>query len=145
MEKEEIIVKNSGWVKLSAFPDKRGLLVVGEIEEEIPFAVKRIFYITDLENSTHLERGGHAHRKTDQIIFCLKGSFLLGLDDGEIKQEILLNDHTIGVRLGPSLWHTMKNFSSDCVILVLANQCYEKFDYLRDYSQFLEFIKESND
>jgi len=139
LEKEKIIVKNSGYVQLPTFVDERGLLAVGEVGKEIPFDIKRVFYITDLEKSTLLERGGHAHKQTDQIIFCLKGSFSLGLDDGETRQNIFIDHSSSGVRLGSGLWHTMKNFSPNCVILVLADQHYDVSDYLRDYSQFLKF------
>ncbi|HQI25765.1 MAG TPA: FdtA/QdtA family cupin domain-containing protein [Candidatus Paceibacterota bacterium] len=145
LKTKKVVVKNSGFVNLSVFMDERGLLAVGEVGKEIPFLIKRFFFITDLEKSTSLERGGHAHIKTDQVIFCLKGSFLLELDDGKTKQDIFFDNHTWGIRLGPGLWHKMKKFSPDCVILVVANRYYKESDYLRDYSKFLKFVKTVHD
>jgi len=144
MGKTDLLVKNSAWVELSLFNEgSRGLLAVGEEGKNIPFAIKRFYFITNFEKAEpDLERGGHAHKKTDQAIFCLKGSFCLKLDDGRAKQQFVLDQSSSGVRLGPSLWHSMSQFSKDCVILIIADHGYDQDDYLRNYDDFLEFIKQ---
>ena len=138
---KKIKVKNSGIIKLqfyNDFPD--GNLVIGEAKKTIPFNIKRIYFINNLFNKKSI-RGKHAHKKLEQIIFCVNGYFTLTLDDGKNKQKILMNNPYRGIRLGPKLWHTMTKFSSDCVILVLTNDYYKESDYIRDYDQFLEYVK----
>lgn len=132
-----IKVKQSGIIRLNAvddFPD--GQLVIGEVGKQLPFAVKRIYYIHNLFNQRAI-RGRHAHKKLDQILFCVNGRCRLALDDGKTRQTITMSDPTWGVRLGPKLWHTMDRFSSDCVILVFASAWYQESDYIRDYESFL--------
>lgn len=134
-------VTKSRIIKLQNFNDfPNGNLVIAESNKNIPFSIKRIYYINDLFNKNNV-RGKHAHKKLEQIIFCINGSFTLGLDDGKTKQKILLNDPNYGIYLGSKLWHTMEKFSSNCVILVLANDYYKKNDYLRDYNKFIQYLK----
>ena len=141
MKVPKIRVKNSGVVKLNFFNDfPDGNLVIAEVKKNVPFNIKRIYYINNLFNRS-AKRGWHAHKKLEQIIFCVNGSFVLNLDDGRTKQKILLDSSYYGIRLGPLLWHTMEKFSSDCVILVLANDYYKEKDYLRNYEEFIKFIK----
>jgi len=137
---KKIKVKNSEIIKLQFFNDfPDGNLVIGEAKKNIPFEIKRIYYINKLFNKK-AKRGYHAHKKLDQVIFCINGSFVLNLDDGLNKQDILLNDPCYGIRLGSLLWHTMEKFSSDCVILVLANDYYDENDYIRNYDEFIKYI-----
>ncbi len=136
-----IKVKNSGIVKLQFFNDfPDGNLVIGESDRNIPFKIKRFYFINHLFNPKAI-RGLHVHKKLEQIIFCINGSFDLHLDDGRNRQKIVMDDPYVGVRLGPKLWHTMKRFSQDCVILVVANDYYKKGDYIRNYKEFLDYIK----
>lgn len=138
---KKIKVKNSGIIQLQHFNDfPDGNLVIGEAEKNIPFRIKRFYFINDLFNKKSV-RGKHAHKKLQQYIFCLSGKFILGLDDGTRKQEITMDSPYVGVKLGPMLWHTMKNFSNDCVILVIANDYYDEKDYIRDYTEFLSYIR----
>lgn len=137
----KIKVKNSGLIKLQVFDDfPDGNLVIGEGNKNVPFSIKRVYYINNLYNRK-AERGKHAHKMLEQIIFCVNGHFTLSLDDGEKKQSILMNNPIYGVRLGPKLWHTMTRFSSDCVILVLANDYFNETDYIRNYQDFLNYVK----
>jgi hypothetical protein len=137
----KIKVKNSGLIKLQVFDDfPDGNLVIGEANKNVPFSIKRVYYINNLYNRK-AERGKHAHKLLEQIIFCINGHFTLSLDDGEKKQSILMNNPIYGVRLGPKLWHTMTRFSSDCVILVLANDYFNESDYIRNYKEFLNYVK----
>jgi dTDP-4-dehydrorhamnose 3,5-epimerase-like enzyme len=140
MKLPKIKVKNSGIIKLQFFDDfPDGNLIIGEAKKNVPFDIKRIYYINNLFNKKAV-RGYHAHKKLEQIIFCVNGSFTLNLDDGKVKQKILFNNPYYGVRLGPLLWHTMEKFSSDCVILVLANDYYKEKDYLRNYDDFIKYL-----
>jgi hypothetical protein len=134
-------VANSGWVRLSHFDDlPDGNLFIAEARKEIPFPIKRVYFINSLANPKAV-RGRHAHRKLEQIIFCISGSFTLHLDDGRKKQRVRLHDPSCGVRLGPCLWHTMAAFSYDCVILVFASERFKAADYIRDYAEFLRAVR----
>lgn len=140
----KIKVKNSGIVKLQFFNDfPDGNLVIGEAKKNVPFNIKRIYFINNLFNSKII-RGKHAHKTLEQVIFCINGSFVLSLDDGVDKQRITLDNSCYGVRLCPGLWHTMTMFSKDCVILVLASDYFRENDYIRDYDEFLEFVRKKN-
>jgi dTDP-4-dehydrorhamnose 3,5-epimerase-like enzyme len=138
---ETITVANSGYIPIKRVVDDRdGVLCIGEAHRDVPFAIKRFYYITNLENA-HSVRGKHAHRSLWQAIFCVSGSFVLGLDDGTTRQDISMWQNHLGVLLGPGLWHTMQNFSAGCVLLVLASDYYDEADYIRDYEAFLAFVK----
>jgi dTDP-4-dehydrorhamnose 3,5-epimerase-like enzyme len=139
---KKIKVKNSGLIKLNTindFPD--GNLIIGEVLKSVPFKIRRFYLINNLLNKKSI-RGKHAHKKLEQVIFCINGSFTLALDDGENKQKILMNDPTIGVKLGKLLWVTMSHFSKDCAILVIANNYYKENDYIRNYNNFIKYLKE---
>ncbi len=137
----KIKVKNSGIINMQFYDDfPDGNLVIGEALKNIPFSIKRIYFINNLFNKEAV-RGFHAHKKLEQVIFCINGSFNLNLDDGKTKQSIKMNSPYYGVRLGATLWHTMSKFSADCVILVVAADYYKKDDYIRDYDEFKKFIK----
>ena len=132
----EIKVRSSGVIVLNRFVDERdGVLCIAEAMRDLPFNVKRVYYVSHLE-SAHSVRGMHAHRTLWQAIFCINGSFMLELDDGEFKQDVLMWQSHVGVLLGPGLWHTMRNFSSGCVFLVFASDYYDASDYIRDYATF---------
>jgi dTDP-4-dehydrorhamnose 3,5-epimerase-like enzyme len=134
-------VKNSVLIELPRIPDGiDGTLSVAEYGKNIPFQIKRVYYIYDLENSS-ATRGKHAHKELEQVIFCLNGSFILRLDDGENKEEILMNRRNVGVFLGKGLWHTMSDFSANCILLIIASDNYEESDYLRNYEDFLSYIR----
>ncbi|WDE95965.1 FdtA/QdtA family cupin domain-containing protein [Lentisphaera profundi] len=143
MLSKEILVKNSGWVELPQISDERdGVLNIMEVGKNIPFDIKRVYYINHLENCVS-ERGKHAHKALEQVIFCINGSFVLTLDDGEKQQDILMNRSNQGVILGVNLWHTMHDFSSGCVLLVVASDVYRESDYIRDYDEFKQYVENS--
>jgi dTDP-4-dehydrorhamnose 3,5-epimerase-like enzyme len=141
MIREPIIVQNSGYIELSKIRDDRdGNLIIANSNKEIPFLIKRVYYINQLENSISV-RGKHAHKQLEQVIFCISGSFLLGLDDGFNQQKILMNEDNVGIFLGKNLWHTMEDFSSGCVLLIFASDYYDEKDYIRCYTEFLDYLK----
>ncbi len=138
---QELIVKNSGYIELKKIKDDSdGNLVIAEANKDIPFDIKRVYYINNLENCISV-RGKHAHKTLNQVIFCINGSFTLKLDDGIVKQSILMNKDNLGVILGQYLWHEMLDFSSGCVLLVFASDFYNEADYIRDYDVFLKLVK----
>ena len=136
-----IDVKNCEIIKLKHIVDKNdGDLSIAEQNKEIPFEIKRVYYIYELLNNKS-SRGFHAHKKLDQVIFCLNGHFKLLVDDGTNKKRILLSNPNQGVFIGNELWHTMSNFSKNCIILVFASDYYDESDYIRDYNEFIRYIK----
>ena len=133
-------VKNSGVVILPRIVDERdGALCIMNSLQEIPFDIKRVYYINNLDPQSSI-RGKHAHRELRQVIFCINGCFTLSLDDGESRQDILMREDNVGIILEPMLWHTMKNFSSGCVLLVAASDYYNEADYIRDYNEFIRLV-----
>ena len=139
---DKIIVKNSGIVTLPRIVDDRdGVLCIMNSLQEIPFEIKRMYYINNLDPKSSL-RGKHAHRKLRQVIFCINGCFTLTLDDGETQQDILMREDNIGVILAPMLWQTMHDFSSGCVLLVAASDYYDEADYIRNYDEFMRLVRE---
>ena len=141
MDKNQTMkVKNSGVIRLQFFRDyPDGDLYIGESSKSVPFEIKRVYFINNLANPKAV-RGKHAHKKLEQAIFCINGSFMLHLDDGTNKQKLLLDNSSHGVRLGPMLWVAMTEFSKDCVVLVLADDYYNESDYIRDYEEFLKYV-----
>jgi hypothetical protein len=135
-----IQVAYSGYVHLKPIPDGRdGRLCVVEGTRDVPFEIKRVYYINGLENCVSV-RGKHAHRTLRQAIFCIHGSFVLTLDDGRREQAIHMYRDHVGVLLEPGLWHTMHSFSSGCVLLVLASDFYDEADYIRDIDTWRAWI-----
>lgn len=120
--------------------DERGSLIAIEAENSVPFAVRRVYYIFGTKEG--VERGFHAHKALNQVAVAVTGSCEMVLNDGESETTVLMNSPEKGVLIEPKVWHYMKNFSADCVLLVLADDCYQEADYIRDFARFKEWIKE---
>ena len=116
-----------------------GILVFGEGLKEIPFVIKRVYYIFDVPNKA--VRGRHAHRTLDQFLICVRGSLKILVDDSIKKEEIILDSPFVGMYLGPGVWHEMYDFSSDALLLVLAAEHYDEKDYIRKYDEFIKYKK----
>ena len=123
------------WVELPNLGDDRGSLIIAETEKNVPFDIKRFYYI--LNAKPELPRGYHAHKQLVQIAFCIQGSCKMVMDDGSQKQEVYINQPNKGLMIPPMVWHEMHDFSADCVLLVLASERYDETDYIRDYEDFL--------
>jgi len=123
-------------VRVSERGDERGLLTVIESSGDIPFEIKRVFYIYGTGQG--VRRGFHAHHKTRQALVCVSGTCKVFLDNTERKIDITLDSPTKLLILEPNDWHEMYDFSPDCVLLVLASHLYDPEDYIRDYNQFRE-------
>ena len=120
--------------------DERGQLVALEECRDIPFEIKRVYYLYDTgENVT---RGYHAHKNLKQILVCVKGSCKILLDNGKEKETVLLEKPYEGLYVTSNMWREMYDFSSDAVLVVFASELYDEADYIRDYDEFLNFIKD---
>lgn len=114
--------------------DNSGQLVVVEEMKEVPFRIERLYYMYDLGTAPH---GFHAHRALQQAIVCLKGRCAIKLDDGKGHvEELLLDDPRKGLFIDHMVWREIYNFSSDCILLVIASKKYDESDYIRDYADF---------
>lgn len=119
--------------------DWRGQLVALEENKNIPFSVKRVYFMYD--TLAGVVRGKHAHRQLQQILFCVAGACTISLDNGVEKVEIRLNQPSRGLLIGPGIWREMYDFTENAVLMVLASEYYDESDYIRNYEEFLESIK----
>lgn len=117
--------------------DRKGNISVVENDKEIPFEVRRAYYLYDVPGGK--SRGAHAHRELSQLIVAVSGSFTVTLDDGNVKRTFLLNRPYQGLYVVPGIWRTLDDFSSGAVCLVLASHLYDESDYIRDYNDFIEY------
>lgn len=129
-------------LKFKIMGDNRGSLISLEQLKNIPFKIKRVYYIFDTK--TDIVRGKHAHTKLQQVAICVNGSCNFLLDNGKDKKNIKLNSPDKGLYIGKNIWREMSNFSKDCVLMVLANQYYDEKEYIRDYNEFLKIKDEKN-
>lgn len=115
--------------------DQRGQLVALQEGFEIPFEIKRVYYLT--RTLAGVTRGMHAHIDLDQVLIAVSGKCRVLVDNGVTRESFILDDCQKGLRITNLVWREMSDFSSDCVLLVLANRYYEPLDYVREYSDFL--------
>ncbi|MGI8487680.1 FdtA/QdtA family cupin domain-containing protein [Pectobacterium sp. S5] len=126
-------------IQLQTHGDDRGALVALEQEKNIPFDIKRVYYL--FKTKEGVRRGFHAHKTLKQVAIAVRGSCRFLLDDGNEKVELVLDNPAQGVVIEPHFWHEMYDFSEDCVLMVLADQPYDESDYIRDYDIFLDRVK----
>ena len=126
-------------VELPRFLDTRGNLSFAEQDNQIPFEIKRVYWIYDVPGGEN--RGAHAHKELSQLIIAVSGSFTVTLDDGMNKRKFFLNRPYVGLYVKPGLWRNLEDFSSGSVCLVLASDIYKTDDYIRDYQDYLEYRK----
>ncbi|EJF7711641.1 WxcM-like domain-containing protein [Providencia rettgeri] len=129
-------------IEFEKLGDDRGSLVSLEQYKNIPFEVKRIYYIFGTKEG--ISRGFHAHKNLEQVAICVKGSCRFLLDDGKNKEEIILDNPSIGLCIKNIIWREMHDFSEDCVLLVLASELYDESDYIRNYQEFLKNLTDHN-
>lgn len=128
-------------VQLVDFPplgDERGSLVALEANKTVPFDIKRVYYI--FSTKAGVIRGFHAHKALKQVAVCVTGSCRMLLDDGKQKESILLDSPTKGLVIENLVWREIHDFTPDCVLLVLASEHYDEFDYIRDYCDFIKVV-----
>ena len=122
-------------VHFRSFRDHRGLLTFAEGMKDIPFPLKRIFWITDV--SSEYNRGGHAHRKCKQMICCVKGSFRLVIHNGLESREFLMDNPDYAIVIQEGVWCSLEDFAEGSVVLVGASEYYNMEGYIRDYDEFM--------
>lgn len=136
--KNIIKTKLSHIIEIPKIEDE-GYLSFMEGNDHIPFEIKRIYYIYDVVKNA--VRGMHTHKKTKQVLFCIRGSITIILDNGKEKEAITLNKPNQGLYLDTMMWHEMVAFKEGTVLLVVASEKYEEKDYIRDYQEFLGRVK----
>lgn len=120
--------------------DERGMLIALEEYKDIPFEIKRVYYMYDTKEG--VRRGLHAHKLLEQILICIHGSCKVLLDNGSEKKKVSLEKPYEGLYIPNSMWREMYDFSPDAVLMVLASEYYNEDDYIRDYDTFLETVNE---
>lgn len=126
-------------IALQKHGDERGMLIALEQMANIPFEIKRVYYMYGTQ--ANVRRGYHAHRNLTQFAIPVCGSCRFHLDDGKEKIDVLLDDPSQGLLIEPSIWHEMYDYSDDCILLVLADDVYSESDYIRNYDDFINFVK----
>lgn len=124
-------------LEISKINNEAGNLTILENGLNIPFDVKRIYYLYDVPSGS--ARGGHAHIELEQYIIAATGSYDVILDDGKNKKKFTLNRPNLALHILPGMWRELDNFSSGSISLVLASKLYDEKDYIRDYNQFLNY------
>lgn len=122
--------------------DDRGSLIALEENYNTPFAIKRVYYIFDTKKD--VRRGYHAHINLKQMAICVKGRCTFVLDDGKTREEITLDSPNHGLLIEGLIWREMFDFSSDCILVVLASEHYNESDYIRDYQKFMDLVDDEN-
>lgn len=123
--------------------EKEGSLSFFESERDIPFIMKRMYYIHGADKGVY--RGGHAHKELYQFVICVYGKILFIIDDGNKKQEIVLDSPEKGLYLEPGLWRDMIWEQKDSVLCVMASEYYDENDYIRDYDLFKKWKGQTNE
>jgi dTDP-4-dehydrorhamnose 3,5-epimerase-like enzyme len=130
-------------IQLKTIGDERGSLISLESNHNIPFDIKRVYYIFNTQSE--VKRGNHAHSELQQILICVSGSCKIKLDTGKNVDLISLSRPNQGLLIGKLIWREMFDFSKDCVLMVLADNYYNEQEYIRDYQEFLEKVKNRNE
>ena len=125
-------------VDFKTLGDERGSLIAIEQGYNAPFEIKRVYYIFDTKK--RVERGFHAHINLKQLAIAVKGSCTFILEDGDKREEIKLTNPNQGLFIEGLIWREMKDFSEDCVLVVLASEHYDESDYIRNYNDFLKEV-----
>jgi hypothetical protein len=134
----KITVFDCSIIEMPRYANRAGNISVVENSTNIPFDIKRIFYIYDIPGGE--DRGAHAHKNCHQFLVAVSGSFQVEMDDGANKRTISLSRPYNGLHIPPGIWAAEKSFSSGAVCLVLASHEYDETDYIRNYSEYLNYI-----
>jgi hypothetical protein len=131
---ERFTVFDCNIIHLPKIHNRAGNITPVENNIDIPFGVKRVYYLYDVPGGAI--RGAHGHHKLEQFVIAASGSFDIKLDDGHNKKTISLNRPHVGLHVRPLMWREINNFSSGAICLVLASEFFEESDYIRDYELF---------
>lgn len=130
-------------IELPEMGDERGNLVIIEGNQDIPFEIKRVFYMYGTDSK--MVRGSHANRKSEFVLINVAGSTKIKIDDGFSTAVVELNKPRMGIYIPAMLWKDMYDFSDDSVLLVLSNEHYDGSEYIRDYDEYKKIISQKND
>jgi len=130
------MIKNTAMVNLKVFYDKWGHLIPLEENATVPFAIKRVYYIYNVEQG--VRRGFHSHKNLQQALICVHGEVKILAKTPEEEMTVCLNDPSQALLIGPMVWREMYDFSDDAVLLVLASEHYDESDYIRSYTDYME-------
>lgn len=125
-------------INLDIKGDDRGSLIALEAEKNIPFEIKRVYFI--FETKGGVIRGKHAHKRLKQLVICTSGNCKFKLDDGKNKEIVSLSKPNEALYIDNLIWREMFDFSPDCVLLILASEYYDENEYIRDYSTFIKEV-----
>jgi dTDP-4-dehydrorhamnose 3,5-epimerase-like enzyme len=134
-------LSNCRLIDLPQVHDERGNLTFIEGGRHISFDIKRVYYLYDVPGGSM--RAGHAHKKLEQFLIAMSGSFDVSVDDGNHRVKFHLNRSYYGLYIPPMLWREIDNFSSGSVCMALASEYFEEADYYRQYSDFLQAVREA--
>ncbi|MCG7531155.1 FdtA/QdtA family cupin domain-containing protein [Psychrobium sp. MM17-31] len=129
-------------IKFESLGDERGQLISLESNKNIPFDIKRVYYMHGMESDK--PRGFHAHKDLQQVLVCVSGSCKILMDDGKQQETVELSDSSVGLFIDKMIWREMHDFSGDCVLMVLANAWYDESDYIRGYDVFKQLMSGEN-
>ncbi|WP_369529840.1 sugar 3,4-ketoisomerase [Acinetobacter schindleri] len=129
------------WIHFPPLGDERGSLVALEAKRNVPFDIKRVYYIFGTQKG--IARGFHAHKNLKQVAVCVAGKCRMVMEDGRNKESIWLDSPTQGILITTE-WHEMHDFSEDCVLLVLASEHYDENDYIRHYEDFVKIARDAS-
>ncbi len=136
-EKGKSTVFDCHIIQLSRIENATGNVISVSSYQDIPFDIKRVYYLYDIPGGE--SRGGHAHKRLEQLIVAASGSFDVVLDDGKNKKNINLNLPNYGLFIRPGIWRELVNFSSGAVVIAIASTIYDEDDYIRDYQEFIRY------
>lgn len=140
--KKKVSVYDCSVIELPKIQNRAGNITPVTNSCEIPFDVKRVFYIYDIPGGE--DRGAHAHKECHQFLVAASGSFEIELNDGITKRTIMLNRPYFGLHIPPGIWAAEKGFSSGAICLVLTSHKYDEFDYIRNYNDYLKYLKDDS-
>lgn len=132
---------NCKMIQLDTKLDKRGKLIALESNKNLPFAIKRVYYIYD--TLPDAEREFHAHKQLEQLVVAMDGACEFVLDDGKKRGSVWLNRPDVGLYIGKNMWREMRNFSYGCKLMILASDYYDESEYIRDYDEFLRSVSDT--
>jgi hypothetical protein len=124
-------------VNLSLISMERGSITSVNNKNDLPFDIKRVYYLYDVPNNA--DRGAHGHKNLEQLIVAVSGSFTINLFDGINSKSFILNQPSQGLLIVPGMWRELNGFSGGAICLVLASEEFDESDYIRDYADFLKF------
>ncbi len=124
-----------------AIVDEKGSLIIMEAHNNIPIEIKRVYFM--IPNDQQTPRGFHAHKKLRQYALCISGNCSLLFDNGFNKERYFLENRRTAIEIKPLVWHEIHDFSSDCILVVFADDVYRESDYIRDYDEFIRVVKQS--